>query len=82
MQCQLVPESYTERVPVRRVRRVRQPVTEIREVDDYEVVQVPTTRLVEETQLRTKEIKVRAGVCLSQLWLFLSAWFHACRNRN
>lgn len=53
----IVPERYIERVPVQRVRQVQKPTTLIKEVETYEVVQVPTTKKVLVDGYRVDEVQ-------------------------
>ena len=52
----IVPEKYVERVPVQKVRQVQKPTSVIKEVDSWEVVQVPTTRRVVVPGFRVEEV--------------------------
>jgi hypothetical protein len=52
----IVPERYVERVPVQKVRQVQKPTTVIKEVESWEVVQVPTTRRVVVPGFRVEEV--------------------------
>jgi hypothetical protein len=53
----IVPETYIERVPVRKTRQVQRNGTEIREVEDWQVVNVPGNRTVEVAGYRIDEVE-------------------------
>lgn len=53
----VVPETYMEKVPVKRVRQVQRPTMEIREVEDLVSVEVPTNRAVEVDGFRVDEVE-------------------------
>lgn len=53
----IVPETYIERVPVKKTRQVQKPSVEIREVEDWAVVQVPSSRRVEVDGFRVDEVE-------------------------
>lgn len=43
----IVPERYMQKVPVTKVRQVKVPTTAIKEVDDYEIVEVSGSKAIE-----------------------------------
>jgi hypothetical protein len=52
----MVPEEYTEHVPVEKTRRVPKLVTQLRETEDVKVIQVPTNRVIEEDAVRLETV--------------------------
>lgn len=52
----IVPERYVERVAVQKVRQIQKPTTVVKEIESWEVVQVPTTRRVVVPGFRVEEV--------------------------
>jgi hypothetical protein len=55
----VVPEKYVGKVEVRKTRKVKVPTTLVKEVQEFVDVQVPTTKLVEETGWRVDRVQDR-----------------------
>jgi hypothetical protein len=52
----MVPEQYMKKVPVTRSRQVRLETMEIREVDDYEIVEVAGSQAIEVDGFRVDQV--------------------------
>lgn len=53
----IVPEKYMQKVPVKRTRQVQVPTTVIKEVDDWEVVEVSGSKAIEVDGYRVDQVE-------------------------
>lgn len=67
---QIVPEKYVQRVPVKKVRQVQRPTTEVREVEEWVDVQVPTSRVVDVEGFRVDDVEDTKVVEVEELQEF------------
>jgi len=63
----IVPERYIERVPVKKVRQVRKPTTEVKEVEDFQVVPIRTNKVMEVDGFRVDEVEDHKVVEVEEL---------------